>query len=291
MSETLIPVWFWDEIADGLIFLGAACVAWVTLHYAAQALDRYRKTFVVTATANLGELFLFVDPSRLFLAHMALVAAAAGIAGFIFQSWMATVPGAFAAWGLPRLGYRHLSQRRLKRLERQLPDALTLLAGSLRAGSSFSLALEHLIEEQPAPLSQEFELYLREQRLGVDGDVALQRMAQRIPLPDFQMVVAGMRISRETGGNLANVLESLADTLRRKAVMEGKIAALTAQGKMQGVVMSLLPVMLAGVLFFMEPEAMSLLFTTTIGWLVIGGCVMLETLGYFAIRKITNIDV
>lgn len=291
MNETLIPFWLWDEIATGLIFLGAACVAWVTLRYSLQALDRYRRTFVVTASANLGELFLFIDPSRLFLAHMALVATAAGIAGFIFHSWMAAVPGAFAAWGLPRLGYRHLSQRRLKRLERQLPDALTLLAGSLRAGSSFSLALEHLIEEQPAPLSQEFELYLREQRLGVDGDVALQRMAQRIPLPDFQMVVAGMRISRETGGNLATVLESLADTLRRKAVMEGKIAALTAQGKMQGLVMSLLPVMLAGVLFFMEPEAMSLLFTTTIGWLVIGGCVMLETLGYFAIRKITNIDV
>jgi len=291
MNGTLIPVWIWDEIADALIFLGAACVAWVALRFALQALDRYRKTFVVTASANLGELFLFVDPSRLFFAHMALVVAAAGVAVFVFQSWAAAVPGALGAWGLPALVYRHLTQRRLKRLERQLPDALSLLAGSLRAGSSFSLALEHLIAEQPAPLSQELELFLREQRLGVDGDVALQRMAERIPLTDFQMVVAGMRISRETGGNLASVLESLADTLRRKAIMEGKIAALTAQGKMQGLVMSLLPVMLAGVLYVMEPAAMSLLFTTTVGWMVIAGCATLEFLGYLAIRKITNINV
>ncbi|HWI13990.1 MAG TPA: type II secretion system F family protein [Burkholderiales bacterium] len=291
MSDPLLPVTLWDNVAEGLLFLGAVAIAWVFLRYAVQALERYRATFVVTATANLHELFLFVDPKRVYVAHVSLIVLAAAITAIAFRNWMGAVPGALAAWALPAMVYRHLTARRLKRLERQLPDALSLFAGSLRAGSSFNVALEQLIEEQPAPISQEFELFLREQRLGVDTDVALQRMARRIPLPDFQMVVAGMRISRETGGNLANVLQSLAETLRRKAIMESKIVALTAQGKMQGVVMSLLPVLLATVLYVMEPDAMGLLFTTPTGWMVLAGCAFLEVLGYFSIRQITHIDV
>lgn len=291
MSAYLLAPSLWDEAAEVLIFLGASAIAWVFLRYALQLLDRYRATFVVTASANLQELFVFVDPRRIYLAHLAVIAIAAGVCAFVFRTWIAALPAALAAWALPALVYRHLTRQRLKRFERQLPDALALFAGSLRAGASFNVALEQLIEEQPAPVSQEFELFLREQRLGVDADVALQRMAQRIPLTDFQMVAAGMRISRETGGNLANVLESLAETLRRKAIMESKIVALTAQGRMQGVVMSLLPVLLAGVLYLMEPDAMGLLFTTPTGWMVLAGCVVMEALGYVAIRKITHIDV
>lgn len=291
MNGHWLPVWVWDDMARGLVLSGAALIAWVLLRYAAAAFDRYRETFVVTASANLHALFLFVDPARVFVAHMALIAAAAGVAAFVVQSWIAALPAGLAAWALPAFAYRNLARRRLQRLERQLPDALGTLAGSLRAGASFNVALERLIEEQAPPLSQEFELLLREQRLGVDSDLALQRLAQRVPLADFHIMVAAIRISRETGGNLAGVLEALVDTLRRKAMMESKVAALTAQGRMQGVVMSLLPVGLGAVLYVMEPDMMRPLFTTTVGWLVLGGCAVMELLGYFAIRRITTIDV
>src|SRR5690606_29791192 len=149
------------------------------------------------------------------------------------------------------------------------PDGLSLMSGSMRAGASLNIALEGLVKEQQPPLSQEFALFLREQRIGVDYETSLQHMERRVPLQDFSMVVAALRISREVGGNLAEVLESLADTLRKKHMMEGKIDSLTAQGRLQGIVMAGLPILLAILLNFMEPEAMSKLWTTTVGWVVL----------------------
>ena len=112
-----------------------------------------------------------------------------------------------------------------------------------------------------------------------------------MPIPDLGMVISALRISREVGGNLAEVLEALADTLRRKHTMEGKIDSLTAQGKLQGVVMTGLPILLAFLLNILEPEAMEKLWTTPIGWIVLAIFIFMEGLGYFMISKITTIDV
>jgi tight adherence protein B len=161
----------------------------------------------------------------------------------------------------------------------------------MRAGAALTVALESMVSESQPPIGQEFELLLREQRVGVDFDTALRNMEKRIPLQDFTMVISALRISREVGGNLADILESLADTLRRKHTMEGKIDALTAQGRMQGIVMTLLPVFLIFVLRFMEPDAMAPLFNTFYGWVVLGVVAVMEMVGYVFIRKIVNIDV
>ena len=132
---------------------------------------------------------------------------------------------------------------------------------------------------------------LAEQRLGVDFDVALSNMEKRMPVPDFVLLVAAMRITREVGGNFAEILESLSHTLRRKHEMEGKIKALTAQGRLQGIVMACLPLGLMGALTKMEPEAMAPLYDTGVGWLVLLVVFVMIILGYAFIRKIVNIDV
>ncbi|MDX1518792.1 MAG: type II secretion system F family protein, partial [Gammaproteobacteria bacterium] len=141
------------------------------------------------------------------------------------------------------------------------------------------------------PISQEFELFNREQRIGVDFDVSLSNMEKRLPIQDFSMFASALRINREIGGNLAEILESLGETIRRKHQMEGKIESLTAQGKMQGIVMTGLPVLLAGILFFIEPEAMSMLWSEPIGWATLAVIFVMEVLGYTMIKKITSIDV
>ena len=105
------------------------------------------------------------------------------------------------------------------------------------------------------------------------------------------MFSAALRISREIGGNLGETLDTLSDTLRRKSTMEGKIDSLTAQGRMQGLVMTALPVFLGFLLYLLEPEAMSLLFTTPAGWGTLAVIIVMETLGYIFIRKVTTIDV
>jgi tight adherence protein B len=166
-----------------------------------------------------------------------------------------------------------------------------MLTGSLRAGASVATALENLIKESPAPLSQEFNLMVREQKLGLDLETMVRNMERRIPLEALSMSLSAILISREVGGDLAQTLESLADTLRRKLTMEGKIQSLTAQGKLQGVVMSALPLLLMLVLLKLEPDAMGMMFTTKIGWAVLFLILCMQTLGFIAIRKITRIDV
>lgn len=244
-----------------------------------------------TAEVNLEDMFLFIDPQRLFMFNvlalvllpllMLLITGDILIAAIVFLTVMV----------VPFYIYKSMKRRRLRTFEQQLPDALTMVSGSLSAGASLTMALEGLIKEQPAPLSQEFRLFLREHRIGVDFETSLRNMERRLPIPDFLMFGAAMRISREVGGNLGETLDTLASTLRRKAAMEGKIESLTSQGKMQGYVMTGLPIFLGALLAFLEPEAMSKLFTTPIGWGTITLVLIMETLGFLFIRKVTHIDV
>jgi tight adherence protein B len=132
---------------------------------------------------------------------------------------------------------------------------------------------------------------MREQRIGVDFNKSLDHMEKRLPIQDFAMLASALRINREIGGNLAEIIESLADTLRRKHQMEGKIDSLTAQGRLQGIVMTGLPVLLAVLLYFLEPNAMEKLWSTWYGYVTLGVILVMEFLGYLFIRKITHIDV
>jgi tight adherence protein B len=192
---------------------------------------------------------------------------------------------------IPKYLVSRIRKTRIATFERQLPDALLMVSGGMRAGASLAVALESMVKEQKPPLSQEFDLMLREQRLGIDFDTALSNMEKRMPLPDFILLVAAMRITKEVGGNFAEILESLSITLRRKLEMEGKIKALTAQGKLQGIVMACLPLFLMGILTLMEPEAMAPLYNTLYGWITLFVVFSMVGLGYLGISKIVNIDV
>ena len=166
-----------------------------------------------------------------------------------------------------------------------------MLAGGLKAGVSLSQAVQQLVLESRPPISQEFELVLREQRLGVSMDEALEGVNRRVPLQSMTLTVSAMRIASETGGQLAETLERAAQTLRQKLAMEGKIRALTSQGKLQAWVVGALPLFLMLVLNQMEPAAMNLMFTTRAGWATLVVIGLLEFFGVLVIRKIVDIDV
>lgn len=274
-----------------LVFLATALVAYALLQQGERFLASYRATFTESASANMADMFMFVDATRLFYMNLAAIVVLPALVWVLTGDVLSAVVVAGALIVLPGFFYRVMRKQRLKRFEQQLPDGLLLLSGAMRAGASLNIALESLVKEQPPPLSQEFELFLREQRLGLDFEKSLENMEKRLPIQDFSMVLAAMRISREVGGNLAETLESLADTLRRKQMMEGKIDSLTAQGKLQGIVMTALPFLLAVLLYLLEPEAMSKLWTTEVGWLVLGFIVVWLAAGNFFIRRITSIDV
>jgi tight adherence protein B len=281
------------DVLIAIIGFVAIVAAWSLIQVARDFLGRQKQAIEQEAESEGGlrDMFIDVDPNKLFYGNVvALVVVPALV-------WLATDNPVIAAAAaavvilIPKFAVNFLRKRRFKQFETQLPDALLMVSGALRAGASLTVAMEGMVKEQRPPLAQEFSLMLREQRLGVDFDTALRNMEKRLPLPDFIMVVAGMRISREVGGNLADILETLADTLRRKQQMEGKIAALTAQGKMQGLVMTGLPLFLMLILTQMEPEAMAPLYHTWYGWATLAVIGVMEVIGYVAIQKITTIDV
>jgi len=277
--------------AIGLFFCAFFIVAYIAAVRGRSFWGDYEAVFKETASVNMEDMFLFMDPKRLFLFNIIALIMMPLFALMLTGDILISVVVFVAVMVLPFYFYKAARKKRLATFETQLPDALGMVSSSLTAGASLNIALESLVKEQPAPLSQEFILFLRERRIGVEFDIALRNMERRLPVPDFLMFGAAMRISREVGGNLSETLDILSDTLRKKAAMEGKIESLTAQGKMQGYVMTALPLFLGALLAFLEPDAMAMLFTTPVGWGTVAVIVVMEILGFIFIRKVTTIDI
>ncbi len=273
------------------VAIAIALLTWSLFDIGTNGLSRYRQLFTERTNVNLRELFLFVEPGRLFMLNlsvMLLVGVATWVlTGSLFLAVLGLVLTALA----PRLLLRYLRRRRLDAMELQLPDTLLMLAGGMKAGVSLTQAIQQLVLESRPPVSQEFDMVLREQRLGVALDVALENLNQRVPLQSVTLTVSAMRIAAETGGQLAETLERASQTLRTKLAMEGKIRALTSQGKLQAIVVGALPLFLMYVLNKMEPEAMNLMFTTRMGYATLAVIALLEIFGVLIIRKIVDIDV
>lgn len=266
-------------------------LTWALVDLGGRLLATYRSHFTRDAQFNLRELFLFVDPTRLYLINLAIMLLAVVATWLITQSLALSFTVAVLLAFAPRVVFHWLRRRRLQRIEEQLPDALLMIAGATKAGLSLSSAVRQVSTELPPPLAQEFRLMQHEQRLGVSLDDALNNLAHRVPTASVKLMVSAMRIASETGGGLAETLERTAATLRAQHAMELKIRALTAQGKLQAWVVGLLPVFLLWVLSRMEPEAMSMLWSTQTGLAVLAAVVLLEFFGVWLIRRIVTIDV
>lgn len=271
--------------------LSAALLAWFVVDLGTVTLARYRASFTERAKFQAEEFFLFIDPRKLFAANLAMMAIG-GMLAWLASSSALLGLAAFAALGLlPRWLYRYLRLRRQKKFDEQMPDALMMLAGSMRAGVGLNAAMHQLVREAQPPLTQEFALVLREQRLGVTLEQSLAGLNRRVPTQTATLVVSAMRVAIETGGGLAETLERTAQTIRSRQQMEGKISALTAQGKLQAWVVGLLPIVLMLILDKMEPEAMAMLWHTRMGWATLAVIGFLELVGIYLIRKIVAIDV
>jgi tight adherence protein B len=252
---------------------------------------RWRERFDADLGAGLRQSFVYLDPGRLFRLNLAVLALASIAAGAWTGQPIVAVAVLALFGAVPGLGLAWIRRRRLARLAAQWPDATMLVAGALRAGSSLPQAIGQAARELPAPSGRELDLVAREQRLGVGLDGALSSLERRVPLDGVVLFAAAARIAQESGGNLAETLERLADTLRRKAAVEGRIDALTAQGRLQGWVMAALPLAVGAALFAIEPVAMRPLVSTWQGGLVCMLVIALEAIGLHVVRRIVDIDV
>ncbi|RMH93825.1 type II secretion protein F [Lysobacter pythonis] len=268
-----------------------AMLAYVAVRAGDRFMKRYRENFMEQARLNLADMFMFMDPTQLFIFNIVALVVVPLLLWLVTGNPLVAAGIALVLAFMPRKVYAWMKQRRLNQIQEQLPDALQMLSGSLRAGVGFAPALEVMVHDGQPPLAQELALVLREQHLGVRTEQALENFSERVPIIDVKLFVSAVNISREVGGNLAETLSTLAETLRRRLIMENKVKALTAQGRLQGIVMALLPVFLIGYLTLMYRETMEPMFHTWHGYLVIGICMVMEYLGYRMCRKIMTIDV
>lgn len=279
------------ELVLIVVAITIALFVWALVDISGRLLQAWRERFTRETGFHLRELFLFIDPARLYVLNLALTVLGALAAWLLSASLLMALVTAIVLALTPRGVLRWLRKRRVEHIEQQLPDALQMLAGTARAGLSLPAAIRQVSAELAPPLQQELLLVQHEQRLGVSLDDALENLARRVPAQPVKLMVSAMRIANETGGGLAETLERTASTLRSQQAMELKILALTAQGKLQAWVVGLLPVFLLWVLNRMEPAAMSQLWTTPLGWGVLAAVMVMEFIGVLLIRRIVAIDI
>jgi tight adherence protein B len=206
--------------------------------------------------------------------------------------------GAFVGFMLPRFWLNRRKNGRLGAFNKQLPDTITLIANALRAGSSFLQAIELVVRESRPPISTEFGRVIREVNLGLPFEQALENMVRRVRSDDLELMATAISIQHQVGGNLAEILDSIAFTIRERVRIKGEINTLTAQQRLSGYVVGFLPIGLAGFLFIAAPNFMAPMFddrASIIGLpagviiLAIGGVMMF--FGFMLIRKIVDIEV
>ncbi|MCJ7737966.1 MAG: type II secretion system F family protein [Anaerolineae bacterium] len=216
---------------------------------------------------------------------------AGGVAYLIKRDIVITVIALVLGFFVPRFYVSSLRRKRLRAFNNQLGDTINLLVNSLRAGYSVMQGMEAVAGEMDAPISTEFGRVVQEQRLGVSLEGALANMLRRVPSDDLDMMITAINIQREVGGNLAEVLDAISYTIRERVRIKGEIRALTAQSRWSGYIISLVPVVLAVVIYFINPDFMSLMFSERCGWLMLGLAGAGIVAGYFVIDKVVSINV
>lgn len=182
-------------------------------------------------------------------------------------------------------------KRRQKAFTNQLGDMLTMVANALRAGFSFMQAFELIAREMDAPIGREVQKVVNEVNVGATLDTALENMQKRVESPDFELVVTAVLIQRQVGGNLAQILDTISETIQERIRMRREVMALTAQGRLSGIVLGVLPIALAGILMLINPNYLKPLFEETAGQIAMIGAIVFEVIGFFVIRKIVDIKI
>ena len=275
----------------GLSALAAGFTLWSLWQTVPQVFARLRSFLTTQAQRESAELFWFFDIERMFRAYVALMVIAGGVMWLLTGVALAGLAFLVLAVVAPRMAWKAMRRRRQRRFDEQLPDALLIVAGALRVGLGLPAALQQMVQEASEPLSQEFGLLLREHRLGVAFDQCLLGLNRRMPTQSTILMVSAMRVSIQSGGTLAETLETAAHTLRQRLQMDGKVRALTSQGRMQAWVVGGLPMLLLLIMARLEPSTVAVFWSGPLGWAALTLIGFLELMGALVIRRIVSIDV
>jgi tight adherence protein B len=215
-----------------------------------------------------------------------------GLIRFGFPGGIIQIVGlGFLGYLLPGMYVKYRVGRRLKAFNNQLGDTLTLLSNALKAGYSFAQAIDTVAKNAVPPIAEEFSRAVREMNLGGSPDEALSNITKRIASADFDLVATAYSIHRTVGGNLAEILDNIAYTIRERVRIKGEIATLTAQARASGTLITFLPLVLAAFMYFVTPTYFRPMFESFVGWALIGIGVFMIFIGNLIIRRVVAIEV
>ncbi|MBS1961896.1 MAG: type II secretion system F family protein [Bdellovibrionales bacterium] len=282
--------------AMALLFVS---VAYISYRYSERFLDWLRFQSIGTRdyiVERLALMFIEVSPNSVLFAQFI---ASFGIGLIVFALVLPQVVPALmlgsivtiVGWKAPRPIIDWMYVRRVKTFTLQMIDGLSLMSNGMKSGLSVVQSMGLVVQELPDPIRQEFNLVLSENKLGVSIEEAFNNLAKRIQSDDVEMFVTSVNILKETGGNLAETFDTITTTIRERIKLEQKIDAMTAMGRMQGMILLAVPGVLGAFIYTSDPDFMRPLFTTTFGWIILIVVVGLEVAAYVTISRIVKIDV
>ncbi len=237
---------------------------------------------------------LRITPTEYIAFRILALIGGVAVVGYVFGhgNWLFVLGGAVAGWFAPHFFIRWRQRRRLNLFESQMVDTLNLLTNGLRAGFSVLQAIESVATEMPPPTSEEFRRVVQEVQIGLSLEEALQHLLERVPSEDMEFVVTAMKIQREVGGSLAEILDTISFTIRERIRIKGEIRTLTAQARISGAVLALAPIFLFLVINAIAPEYTAEFFQNGLcGYGMLGCGLTLIGVGYMVMMKIADIEV
>ncbi len=288
-------------LAPLLFALSFAGFAWVIIRAVFAGSEAYSGAYSEATARQFEDVFLFIPPKRLeeirwassavfFLSGFMLTgnfSSAGGVAiGFFFGLLLGGVALYIPTWTLA-----YLKRRRLEKFNSQLVDTLVSMSNALKAGFSIAQAFESVVKDGENPIAQEFDVFLQQTRVGVSFSDALNSMDERVGSQDLTLVVMAIETARKTGGNLTEILEAISKTIRERMRIENRIKTLTSQGRLQGIVVGAMPIVICLALLVVDPDTMKPFLYSLTGLVVMLIVGILILCGGLMIRKIINIDV
>ena len=278
-------------LAMGLVFITVVLLVLGGGEMVADRLAQKQSVYETVIGDELHRLFIDTSPKQFIFIHLmvVMVGTTAGYLG------IGGILGAVIGFGVGAYGPRHYLKRewedRKDAINEQVEEAMIYMANSFKANPSLPEAIRDITKSMGPPISEELGVLLREYQLGTPLDKALINLQQRMPARNLELAISALRVGRAVGGNIPDILEDIAGTIRESYRLEREIDSQTAQGRMQAWVMGLLPVVFLGAVYFFDPTLVRPLFETFLGYFILGLALILDTIGVYFIWKIVNIRV
>lgn len=262
----------------------------------AQRLPRLNALLGQTTPGRALQRWVAMSGLKVSATELVVVSLGLGLIGLTLPGMLGKTPALGAALGLvlallPWWRVAHSRRRRMERIERQFPQALDLMSRAMRAGHAFSAAVRMVAEELPDPLGQDFRMLFDEMNYGVPTHTALARLAERVPLADVSFFAVAVMIQRESGGNLAELLDKIAGIVRERLKLHGEVRTLSAEGRLSAIILTTLPFGVAVVVNLVNPSFMAPLWTDPTGLRMVGTALFMMALGVLWMRSIISIRV